>query len=88
MNDPVAPLVLDLLDWIGSRPRPYREVMEAWRTSCPRLPVWETAQAQGLLEHIHQPGSEAMVGLSAVGLDLLAKRRERRQVVASAPDPG
>ena len=36
-------LVLDLVEWIASEPRPYADVMDAWRTSCPRLPVWETA---------------------------------------------
>ena len=37
------PLILDFLEWIGGGPRPYAEVMEAWRTSCPRLTVWEDA---------------------------------------------
>jgi D-3-phosphoglycerate dehydrogenase / 2-oxoglutarate reductase len=32
-------LVLDLIEWIGDGPRPYSEVMKAWRTSCPRLTV-------------------------------------------------
>lgn len=36
-------LVLDLVEWIAKAPRPYVEVMDAWRTSCPSLPVWETA---------------------------------------------
>jgi D-3-phosphoglycerate dehydrogenase len=45
----VDSLVLDLLEWIGAGARPYGEVMEAWRTSCPRLPVWETANELGLL---------------------------------------
>ena len=31
----VDSLLLDLLDWIGPNPRPYSEVIEAWRTSCP-----------------------------------------------------
>ena len=35
------PLVADFLEWIFSQPRPYTEVMEAWRTSCPRLTIWE-----------------------------------------------
>ena len=48
MTDPVDALVLDLLEWIGDCPRPYAEVMEAWRTSCPRLPVWEEANTRGL----------------------------------------
>ena len=34
-------LILDLLEWIAARPRRYEEVMEAWRTSCPRLTIWE-----------------------------------------------
>jgi hypothetical protein len=39
MSETVDALILDLLAWIGAEPRPYAEVMEAWRTSCPRLPV-------------------------------------------------
>ena len=50
MRDPVDALVTDLLEWIGSAPRPYAEVMDAWRTSCPRLPVWEEANLRGLVE--------------------------------------
>lgn len=44
-NDAVEALILDLLEWIGSGARPYSEVMEAWRSSCPRLPAWEEAVA-------------------------------------------
>jgi hypothetical protein len=36
-------LVLDLLEWLSDEPRPYTEVMDAWRTSCPRLTIWEDA---------------------------------------------
>jgi len=36
-------LVLQLLEWIAQRPRTYAETMDAWRTSCPRLPIWEEA---------------------------------------------
>jgi hypothetical protein len=36
-------LVLDLIEWLAAAPRPYTEVMDAWRTSCPRLTVWEDA---------------------------------------------
>lgn len=48
--DTVESLILDLLEWIGPSSRPYAEVIEAWRTSCPRLPVWEDANERGLLE--------------------------------------
>lgn len=76
MSDPVAPLVLDLLEWLGALPRPYREVMDVWKTSCPRLPVWETANEQGLLKHTHVLGQEAMVAVSEQGRALLANSRK------------
>ena len=67
MSDPLEPLVLDLLEWIGREPRPYSEVIEAWRTSCPRLPVWEEANARGFLDRRHEPGHEALVAVSESG---------------------
>ena len=42
-------LVLDLIEWIGEQPRPYSEVIAAWRTSCPRLTIWEDAVDAGLV---------------------------------------
>lgn len=75
MPDPVDALILDLLEWIGPKPRPYREVIEAWRTSCPRLPVWEDANERGFIEHHHLPDQEAMVCVSALGKKFLAERR-------------
>ena len=45
----VDSLVFDLVEWVGKQPRSYREVMDAWRTSCPRLTVWEEATDRGLL---------------------------------------
>ena len=53
MRDPVEPLILDLLEWIGNSLKPYRDVIDAWRTSCPRLPVWEEANSRGYLAHLH-----------------------------------
>jgi len=67
VNDPVEALILDLLEWIGPRPRPYREVIEAWRTSCPRLPVWEEANSRGYLEHLKPAGGVAQVGMTDAG---------------------
>ena len=75
MPDPVDALVLDLLEWIGRVPRPYPEVMEAWRTSCPRLPVWEEANARGFLSHTHVENRGALVSLSPKGLAHLAQHR-------------
>jgi hypothetical protein len=75
MPDPVDALILDLLEWIGLKARPYQEVIEAWRTSCPQLPVWEEANARGFVEHHHSPGSDAMVSVCVSGTKHLAERR-------------
>jgi predicted transcriptional regulator len=40
---------LELLAWVSSRPRTYAETMEAWRSHCPRLLVWEDALLDGLV---------------------------------------
>jgi len=71
MTDPVEPLVRDLLEWLGREPRPYAEVIEAWHTSCPRLPVWEEANQRGFIERRHETGREASVSISAAGLAYL-----------------
>jgi hypothetical protein len=42
-------LIADLIDSIGPEPKPYEDVISAWRTSCPRLPVWEDAHERGFL---------------------------------------
>lgn len=42
-------LILDLVEWLVTHPRPYSEVMDAWRTSCARLPIWEEAVDRGLV---------------------------------------
>jgi len=79
MSDPVVEsLIVDLLEWISNRTeRSYEEVMDAWRTSCPRLPVWEEANDRGLVrtEFI---GGHNLVRLTAAGLAHLAERRTAR----------
>ena len=49
MSEVVDLLLRDFLLWLSQDARPYDEVMEAWRTSCPRLPVWEEANDRGFL---------------------------------------
>ena len=72
MPDSVDSLVLDLLRWMGPEPRPYAEVIEAWRTSCPRLPVWEEANDRGFLVR-----GRAVVSVSAAGAEHLRRHRLR-----------
>lgn len=66
-TDTVDALILDLLQWVGPRPRPYAEVMDAWRTSCPRLPVWEEANDRGLIERRYDPASGPVVAVTDAG---------------------
>ena len=47
MTETTDALVLDLVEWIGREPRLYSEVIETWRTSCPRLTIWEDAVDRG-----------------------------------------
>jgi hypothetical protein len=75
MSDPVEALIIDFLEWIGPRPRPYAEVMEAWRTSCPRLPVWEEANARGYVARGHSADVGALVSVSPLGLAAIERYR-------------
>jgi hypothetical protein len=75
VSDTVDALILDLLEWMGPNPRPYAEVLEAWRTSCPRLPVWEDANDLGFIERHRAPGRSALVAVSASGREHLRKHR-------------
>jgi len=75
MADNINDLVLDLLEWLGSGPRPYSEVLEAWRTSCPRLPVWEEANDRGFVERVNVSGRGRCVAVSEVGAEHLRRAR-------------
>jgi len=74
-TDAVDALILDLLEWIGPNHRPYAETLEAWKTSCPRLPVWEEANDRGFILRRHGPAGGARVSLSAAGREHLRQHR-------------
>ena len=74
MTDTVENLILDLVEWVGLRERTYEETMEAWRTSCPRLPVWEDAIERGLVE-IDSSNGHSIVRATSAGLALLEAKR-------------
>jgi D-3-phosphoglycerate dehydrogenase len=79
MSDPVEALVVDLLEWLAKGGRGYDEVMDAWRTSCPRLPVWEEANARGFIRRIHPVGEKPQVALTELGLLRLRQEVGRRR---------
>jgi hypothetical protein len=59
--------VRELLEWIALRPRSYEETMAAWTTHCPRLPAWEDALAEKLVEVVREPGGSSRVVLTSGG---------------------
>ena len=69
MVDPVEALILDLVEWVAKAPRSQADVMETWRTSCPRLPVWEEAVERGLVAR------GATVTVTLAGKQLLGRER-------------
>lgn len=64
-------LLLDLVEWVALRPRPYREVMEAWCTSCPQLTVWEDARDAGYVLREWRKGKGESVTVTARGREFL-----------------
>jgi hypothetical protein len=73
----INPLVFDLLEWLAISPRPYAEVMEVWRTSCPRLTIWEDAVDLGYVVRRHEV-RPPVVFLTEFGRQAL----EARQIAA------
>ena len=84
MDDTLAPLILDFLEWLARRPRSYTEVMETWRTSCPRLPVWEEATDHGFVTRRYKDGQASLVELTARGQAFLALHRS----ISTGGEPG
>ena len=68
------PLVLDLVQWVAREPRTYAEVIDAWKTSCPRLTVWEDAVDQGYVTRKNIGARGTIVVVTGAGQALLAAR--------------
>ena len=81
MSATTEPLILDLVDWLAAAPRPYAEVIDAWRTSCPRLTVWEDAMERGLLTCAADAGGVLVVTATEAG------RQAVRLRTAAPPSP-
>jgi hypothetical protein len=69
-------LTLQFLAWIAEGPRSYGEAMDAWRSTCPRLSIWEDAIRDGLvrLENGDTMKSSRVL-LTAAGKAMLAGKR-------------
>jgi hypothetical protein len=96
MTETVDNLLLDLLEWSGRKERSYQETMEAWRTSCPRLPIWEDATDHRLVEIVSANG-HSVVRIAPAGMAFLKmkrphayeelQRQSEEQSQATNPDP-
>jgi len=73
VEEPVEALMRDLLLSLDRGERPYSDVMSAWRTSCPRLPVWEEVNDRGLVARTLRNG-EKMVTITEDGRAFLRNR--------------
>jgi hypothetical protein len=71
MSVTLDPLIMDLVAFVASGPRPYEEVIDAWRTSCPRLTVWEDAIDRGLISRARAEDRTLTVQATSAGLRLL-----------------
>jgi hypothetical protein len=58
---------LQLLEWLHARPRSYAETIEAWRSSCPRLTIWEDAVDRGYVARRPVAGQGVHVAITASG---------------------
>jgi D-3-phosphoglycerate dehydrogenase len=74
MAETIDTLILDLLGRLQFRVRTYDETLDAWRTSCPRFPVWEDASDRGLVETTAEDG-RSIVRVTPSGLALLTEQR-------------
>jgi hypothetical protein len=77
MAESIDSLILDLLEWVAREERTYAQTMDAWRTSCPRLPVWEEANTRGLVTTSTDKG-RSLIRITSAGIELLRQQRSNR----------
>ena len=79
--DPVVEdLIVELLEWIVMRERTYEEVMGAWRTSCPKLPIWEEANDRKFVAQEDRSG-RCVVSVTVAGSAFMDRHNRRAKGV-------
>jgi hypothetical protein len=78
-DDPAKFLTAQFLTWVSEQPRTYGDAMDAWRTSCPRLSIWDDAVRDGLvrMEKGSGPMRDSLVLLTDRGRIVLRQRRKK-----------
>ena len=73
MSETADPLVLDFVEWIAREPRAYAEVIATWKTSCPRLTIWEDAADRGYVARETVAGMGLVLTVTADGRNVLRR---------------
>jgi hypothetical protein len=63
---------VELLAWVSDRERSYADVVEAWKSNCPRLAVWDDAVTAGLVTARRDRVALTERGLAALAAGALA----------------
>jgi hypothetical protein len=76
-DNPADYLTVQFLDWVAESPRTYGDAMDAWRTSCPRLSIWDDAVRDGLvrMETGGGPMRQSLVVVTRRGRIVLQQRK-------------
>ncbi len=82
MTAVLDPLVFDLVEWVAREPRRYGDVMDAWRTSCPRLTVWEDATDRGFVKRDFDRRLGPIVVATDAGRQFLVQWAREREAMA------
>jgi hypothetical protein len=85
MSDSPSLIMIQFLSWVADRPRSYAETMDAWRTSCPRLSVWEDAVIADLVR-LEGEGGRA-VKLTDRGAAVLRQAQNQDPPAPSRSEP-
>jgi len=64
-DSPDTLLLHQFLHWVEEGGRTYAAAMEGWRSSCPRLSIWEDALGNGLIR-IESRGARDMAHAAVV----------------------
>lgn len=79
MAENIEPLIVDLVEFVALETRSYDDVMDAWRTNCPRLTVWEEAVSRGLVACSTAADGASIVIATDTGRTLLEREGRRPQ---------
>ena len=75
MEAQISLIMIQFLEWVAAKPRCREDVMDAWRSSCPRFPVWEDARTEGLIRQCGGDRGQHRVELTELGHAALERAR-------------